>query len=310
MNGGNPPTDAQVALAEEQLSQQAFRQVQNGVQGQWDQTASDFLSQAHGLLAADPSCPSCGPGYMFQATAAQKANPDMYSDFLPQDRKSWFYTQNGLSQPTAQQLAAGNASDAGKRQQMANETLDAAAAAAGLVLAPAAAGLASVTAQFCTAFPGACAAAAGIGGAISGTADAIGQKFLNGTVRPGEVAFATVNGAVTTPFGMNTGLMGNMLIGGLSSAANAEFQNLLYGDTNSIGGASLIGGGFGAAGWGAGATTQTSASGMFPRYVPSKVPALLQTPNLTAPLIGVLGGSVTQGGGSLVPSISTQPSGK
>jgi filamentous hemagglutinin len=310
MNGGNPPTDAQIGVAEEELAQQAFRQVQNGVPGQWDQAASDFLSQAHGLLAADPSCPSCGPGYMFQATAAQKANPDMYSDFLPQDRKSWFYAQNGISQPTPQQLAVGNASDASKRQQMANQTLDAAAAAGGIVLAPAAAGLVTTTAQFCTAFPGTCAAAAGIGGAVSGVADAIGQKFLNGTVRPGEVAFAILNGAVTTPFGMNTGIMGNAIIGGLLSSGNSEFQNLLYGDSNSAGGAFLIGGGFGAAGGFAGVKTQNAVSGLFPRYAPSNVPVLLQTPNLTAPLIGVSGGSVVQGGGSLVPSISTQPSGK
>ncbi|GGC72959.1 hypothetical protein GCM10011400_71360 [Paraburkholderia caffeinilytica] len=33
MNGGNPPSDAQVAVAQEELAQQAFRQVQNGVSG-------------------------------------------------------------------------------------------------------------------------------------------------------------------------------------------------------------------------------------------------------------------------------------
>ena len=294
--------------AEQRLAQQGFRQVQNGVGGAWDPAASTFLEQAHAMLAPDSSCPSCGPGYMFQATAAQKANADMYASFLPQDRRNFFYMQNGLTQPTSQQLASANAKDAAVRQQMQNQTIDAAAAAGFIVSAPGLAGAAGATMRFCALNPTACVVASGTGGVISGGADAAGQYYLNnGTVRPGEVAFAAVNGAVTAPLGMNMGLLGNVFLGGMGNVANSAFQNLYYGDTNSLGASALLGQMFGGAGARAGGAVQAASGAVFPRYSPG-VPALLQIPSATAPLIGAGAGAVVQGGGSFVPSVSTQPS--
>ncbi|WP_296227080.1 hemagglutinin repeat-containing protein [Ralstonia sp. UBA689] len=294
--------------AEQRLAQQGFRQVQNGVGGAWDPAASTFLEQAHAMLAPDSSCPSCGPGYMFQATAAQKANADMYASFLPQDRRNFFYMQNGLTQPTSQQLASANAKDAAARQQMQNQTIDAAAAAGFIVSAPGLAGAAGATLRFCALNPTACVVASGTGGVISGGADAAGQYYLNnGTVRPGEVAFAAVNGAVTAPLGMNMGLLGNVFLGGMGNVANSAFQNLYYGDTNSLGASALLGQMFGGTGARAGGAVQAASGAVFPRYSPG-VPALLQIPSATAPLIGAGAGAVVQGGGSFVPSVSTQPS--
>ncbi|MFZ6774925.1 hypothetical protein ACO0LB_19650 [Undibacterium sp. SXout7W] len=85
--------------AEKNLAQQAYRQTQDGAAGAWDQSASDFLKQARGMLAADGNS---GPGYMFQATAAQKADTNMYANLLPET--SSFYAKNGIQIPTAQQV--------------------------------------------------------------------------------------------------------------------------------------------------------------------------------------------------------------
>ncbi|MHA6911772.1 hemagglutinin repeat-containing protein [Ralstonia pseudosolanacearum] len=294
--------------AEQRLAQQGFRQVQNGVGGAWDQAASNFLQQAHGMLAPDSSCVACGPGYMFQATAAQKANADMYASFLPQDRRNFFYMQNGLTQPTSEQLASGNARDMAARQQVQNQTIDAAAAAGLVVSAPGLAGAAGATMRFCALNPSACAVASGTGGVISGGADAAGQYFLNnGTIRSGEVAFAALNGAVTAPLGMNLGVLGNIFLGGVGNVANSGVQNLYYGDTNSLGASALLGQMFGGFGARAGGAVQAASGAVFPRYSPG-APAVLQIPSATAPLIGAGAGAIVQGGGSFVPSVSTQPS--
>jgi hypothetical protein len=173
-----------------------------------------------------------------------------------------------------------------------------------LALAPAVAGVGQATLNFCTANPQSCFVAAGIGGIVSGGADAIGEKVLTGQIRPGQLIFSTINGAVSTPFGMMTGILGNAVIGAAGSAINADFQNITYGDTNSIGGAVIVGGAFGAGGGYIGGKVTNAAYNYFPTYTPG-IPALLQNPNMTSPLIGVSGGSITQGGGSIFPSIST-----
>ncbi|WP_390623059.1 hypothetical protein ACEQUB_p00783 (plasmid) [Ralstonia syzygii] len=146
--------------AEQRLAQQGFRQVQSGVGGAWDQVASDFLSQAHGLLAPDPSCPSCGPGYMFRATATQKANADMYSNFLPQDRINNFYARNGLSQPTSKEVRQAANDDAKVRDTLGNMTVGAAGAALALTVPPAL--------SWCLSNPVACNRIAITGGEIAG----------------------------------------------------------------------------------------------------------------------------------------------
>ncbi|WP_240435854.1 hemagglutinin repeat-containing protein [Ralstonia solanacearum] len=146
--------------AEQRLAQQGFRQVQSGVGGAWDQVASDFLSQAHGLLAPDPSCPSCGPGYMFRATATQKANADMYSNFLPQDRINNFYARNGLSQPTSKEVRQAANDNAKVRDTLGNMTVGAAGVALALTVPPAL--------SWCLSNPVACNRIAITGGEIAG----------------------------------------------------------------------------------------------------------------------------------------------
>lgn len=54
-----------VEQAANDLTAQANRQVQNGSPGAWNQSASTFLSQLHGMLPADGNS---GPGYMVFAS--------------------------------------------------------------------------------------------------------------------------------------------------------------------------------------------------------------------------------------------------
>lgn len=119
-----------VTDAERDLAQQAYRQVQNGAAGTWDGDANAFLKQAHGMLPADGNS---GPGYLFQATADQKANTGMYSNYLPQTAD--FYQKNGLALPTAQQVADGTKRDNNARDTVGTLTKLAPVAAAATVLA-------------------------------------------------------------------------------------------------------------------------------------------------------------------------------
>jgi len=151
--------------AEQRLAQQAARQVQNGMPGQEDAQSRAFLSQAKGMLAADPSCPSCGPGYMFYATPEQKANPNMYANTLSQTET--FYRENNISQPTPQQITQSVAHDQTLRNTVMQRTILAAMLSGTLVLAPAASGIATEAAAFaknpvgyCISNPAGCTVAA------------------------------------------------------------------------------------------------------------------------------------------------------
>ncbi|MGC4394663.1 hemagglutinin repeat-containing protein [Hydrogenophaga sp. T2] len=125
---------AQQGISEEEaqrrLAQQAYRQVQFGVEGEWDASASAFLSQAKGML---PSSGNSGPGYMFYATPDQKAAMQMYADSLP--ALADFYIDNGLKLPGAQAIAAGLARDDRQREVLTNLTLGAGAGASLIALA-------------------------------------------------------------------------------------------------------------------------------------------------------------------------------
>jgi filamentous hemagglutinin family protein len=154
-----------VEEAEQRLAQQAFRQVQFGTEGTEDAQARAFLSQAHGMLPADPACPPCGPGYMFYGTPEQKGNAGMYAGTLTQT--SGFYQANGLTQPTLQQIVNAVASDSAQRNAVAQRTVLAAMAAGTLALAPALSGVAAEAAAFaknpvgyCLGNPAACTVAA------------------------------------------------------------------------------------------------------------------------------------------------------
>jgi filamentous hemagglutinin len=161
--------------AEKRLGQQAYRQVQDGAAGTWDADASTFLKQPHGMLAADPNCPTCGPGYMFQATAAQKANADMYANLLPQTVD--FYARNGIQTPTPQQAAAGTQRGSNARDIATTQSLLAPVAAASAALA----GLSPAVAAWALANP----VAATNAGVI--TAD-VAAQIASGAVTPGTVA--------------------------------------------------------------------------------------------------------------------------
>ncbi len=124
--------------AEKRLAQQAFRQVQFGASGAEDPQARSFLGQAKGMLATDPNCPSCGPGYMFYATPDQRANNGMYATQVVSDPKALeFYGKNGITQPTPQQIQTSARTDANVRSNIATATVGAAGAAASLTVPPA-----------------------------------------------------------------------------------------------------------------------------------------------------------------------------
>ncbi|MGT2452094.1 hypothetical protein ACU4GI_01665 [Cupriavidus basilensis] len=100
---------------------------------------------------------------------------------------------------------------------------------------------------------------------------------------------------------MSTGAYGNAVLGSVNSMANAQFQNMLYGDTNSLVGAATVGSIFGASGAKSGEYIKGRAARLFPAYVNSGVPALLQKANPSAPLIGIGFGNAAQGAGSSIP---------
>ena len=132
--------------ADQRLAQQAFRQVQFGAVGVEDAQARAFLSQGHGMLPVDPTCPTCGPGYMFYATPEQRANATMYAGML--GKTSGFYQANGLTHPTLQQIVNAAMHDSAQRNVVAQRTVLAAAAAVTLTLAPALSGAAAEVAAF------------------------------------------------------------------------------------------------------------------------------------------------------------------
>jgi hypothetical protein len=75
-----------------------------------------------------PADGESGPGYMFYATPAQKADPSMYAGHYPSGL--------GLNQPTSEAMNASANHDATGREMIAKQTLGAAAGAGAIVLAP------------------------------------------------------------------------------------------------------------------------------------------------------------------------------
>jgi filamentous hemagglutinin len=113
------------------LSQQAYRQVQFGAEGAWDASASAFLSQARGML---PATDASEPGYLFQATVAQKADFLMYAQTIPSTAD--IYIQAGIKAlPDANAWAAAVTADQSKRNLISWLTAGAGAASALISLA-------------------------------------------------------------------------------------------------------------------------------------------------------------------------------
>jgi filamentous hemagglutinin len=170
------------AQAEQILAQQAYRQVQDGAAGTWDADASNFLKQAHGMLPADGSS---GPGYMFQATAAQKADANMYANQLPQTAA--FYIKNGVQIPTAQQSVDATKRGNEIRDAVGKATIGAAALAAGTTLPP--------ILSLCLSNPVVCNQLAITGGEIA-AGDALGPAGLAiGGVAAGKMGLKSVQSA-------------------------------------------------------------------------------------------------------------------
>ena len=110
-----------VADAEKQLAEQAFRQVQFGVEGQTDTSAQAFLKSAgNQLLPGDANIPGQTVGYLFKADPIQKANPWMYADTLATNAD--FYIKNGIRLPSADAIATAAMTDGQTRQFLGNLT--------------------------------------------------------------------------------------------------------------------------------------------------------------------------------------------
>ncbi len=157
--------------AEKRLAQQAFRQVQFGVEGVIDTIAQAFLRQAgQQLLPGDLFIPGQNVGYMFYATPEQKANPNMYAVPLVQDPVALdFYAQNGLVQPSTANLLEAAARDTNIRQALGEATVGAAALAVGATMPTAL--------SWCLANPVACNRIV-IGGGEIAAGDALGPAGL------------------------------------------------------------------------------------------------------------------------------------
>ncbi|UMR30295.1 hemagglutinin repeat-containing protein [Massilia sp. MB5] len=114
--------------AEKILAEQAYRQTQLGASGSWNSDANAFLMQAHGMLDSGKDL-----GYMFQATATQKADIGMYADYLPETLD--FYAKNGLVIPNGKKLIDAIQRDSDAREKSGALTKLAAIAAGAATLA-------------------------------------------------------------------------------------------------------------------------------------------------------------------------------
>ncbi|WP_309477101.1 hemagglutinin repeat-containing protein [Trinickia acidisoli] len=276
-----------VDAAVQELTAQADRQVQNGSPGAWDQNASAFLDQAYGLLAVDPSCPSCGPGYMFYATPAQKADPNMYAGYYPNGAE--------LNMPSAHAITTSASRDQANRNLMGAGVIAGATGAALLVGAPVAASIGAL-------------GYAAIGGTTGGGMDAAGQYGQSGTVRPAETGFAAMTGALAGPIGANVGFMNNVLLGAATSSVSTAFNNAYYGESDSLSFAGALGALGGTVGYGIGMLTTQGLSQILKPFIyenlNSTIPALLQprVPNPVPGLAGATSGGIASGTASFVPS--------
>ncbi|MGP3656068.1 hemagglutinin repeat-containing protein [Burkholderia gladioli] len=270
-----------------ELTAQANRQVQNGSPGAWDQNASVFLNQAHGMLPADGNS---GPGYMFYAPPDQKANVNMYGNYYP----------NGIgpNRPSTQQVQNSANHDEASRNLMGGAVIAAATGGALVVGGPIA------------------AAAGGLGyatiGAVTGSGmDAAGQYAQSGAIRPAEAVFAGATGAVSGPIGANVGFVNNILVGVAGGVANTAFNNAYYGESNSLSYTGAVGAIGAVGGYFFGMATTVGLSQIlkpfvYKNYNPA-IPAILQ-PKVANPvpgLAGALSGGVAAGTSSFVPGKQT-----
>jgi filamentous hemagglutinin len=267
-----------------ELTAQANRQVQNGSPGAWDQNASAFLDQAHGMLPANGNS---GPGYMFYATPTQKADPNMYAGY--------YSNGVGLNMPSASAITTSANRDQANRNLMSAGVIAGATGSGFLVGGPIAVSVGSL-------------GYAAIGGVTGGGMDAAGQYAQSGTVSPVETGFAAMTGALAGPIGANVGFRNNVLLGAVTSGVNTAFNNAYYGESNSISYAGALGALGGALGYGIGMLTTQGLSQILKPFIyedlNSTIPALLQprVPNPVPGLAGATSGGIGSGMTSFVPN--------
>jgi filamentous hemagglutinin len=226
------------------LTAQANLQVQNGSPGAWNQSASEFLNRAHGMLPADGNS---GSGYMFYATPEQKANAEMYAGYYPDGV--------GMNRPAAGDVANSVNREASYRDAYAKGTLASAAGAALIAGGPAVAVLPGVPIFSSGGALGSGAMASPMGtGVISAGINAGSQYIQNGSVNPVDVASAFGTGVA----GSYGGLLWNVGVNVFGGATTAALNNVLNGTNNSIIGAGITSGAFSTIGYGAGAVTANS----------------------------------------------------
>ena len=277
-----------VAEAVNELTAQANRQVQNGSPGAWDQNASAFLDQAHGMLPADGNS---GPGYMFYATPAQKADGNMYAGY--------YSNGVGLNMPSASAITTSANKDQANRNLMGAGVIAGATGAVLLVGGPVAASVGGL-------------GYAAIGGVTGGGMDAAGQYGQSGTVRPVETGFAAMTGALAGPVGANVGFMSNVLLGSATGSLNTAFNNIYYGESNSLSYSGALGALGGTVGYGIGMLTTRGLGQILKPFIyenlNSTMPVLLQprVPNPVPGLAGATSGGIASGTTSFVPSQPAQ----
>ncbi|WP_153077301.1 hypothetical protein [Paraburkholderia bonniea] len=271
---------------------QANLQVQNGSPGTWNQRASDFLGQAHGMLPADGAS---GPGYMFYTTPEQKANPEMYAQ----------YDGNGagMNRPAAGDVASSVNREQAYRDVYGKLTWGAAAGAGAIATGGVIAALPGAPIFSSGGALGTGALASPVGtGTISAGINAGSQYLQNGKINPVDVTGAFVTGAA----GSYGGLLWNVGVNAIGGATTTALNNFLRGRNDSVMGAAIISGVLSSFGYGLGKLSETGINSMLrptintPNWSATGVWGnggwnLLNANNF-APIGGSIGGSFGQEG--------------
>ncbi|VVE50302.1 tRNA nuclease CdiA-2 [Pandoraea eparura] len=230
--------------ARDELTMQANLQVQSGTPATWNQRASDFLRQAHGMLPADGNS---GPGYMFFATPEQKANVDMYAKH--------YANGTGMNTPGGQAIKDSMSREQAYRDAYAKGTIGAAAGAATIAIGGPLVALPGTPIFSTGGILGPSAAASANGtGVISAAINAGSQYVQNGDINPVDVAGAYVTGVA----GASGGLIRNMIINAIGGATTTTINNLIHGTNESILTHTISSGLFSSIGYNAGSITAKS----------------------------------------------------
>ncbi|MCE4061292.1 hemagglutinin repeat-containing protein [Pandoraea sputorum] len=219
-----------------QLTAQANRQVQNGSEGAWDQSASTFLSQAHGML---PASGDSGPSYMFIATPNQKADPKMYGEY--------YANKNDMNTPGASAISSSVEREKGIRNNIANATLIAAGTAATIATGGAAAAIPGTPIFSSGGALGSGTLAGRFGtGMITGSINAGAQYLQTGSINLVDFAVAVATGAIAA----NGGLVRVVVTNAAGGGVGAELKNQIHAKNDSSLQAALFNGIYAGVGFG------------------------------------------------------------